>query len=88
MLFINIVTWEPKDNDEVLIGFLKWQYPEGINVIGEWSDLSSCRHVVVYDVENADTYAAAVLPWRHICKFDSFPVMKPIDLMRFLAKDT
>lgn len=88
MLFIDIITWEPKDSDEVLIRFLKWNYPEGIKVIGEWSDLSSCRHVVVYDVDNADDYAAGIFPWRHICKFDSFPVMKPIDLMRFLEKET
>ncbi|MBN2488260.1 MAG: hypothetical protein JXA98_04460 [Methanosarcinaceae archaeon] len=88
MMFIDIITWEQKDNDEVLLRFVKWEYPEGINVIGEWADLSSCRYVVVYDAENADAYAAGTLPWRYICKFDSFPVREPIDVMRFMAQYT
>jgi len=66
--------------------FMKWEYPEGIKVVGEWDDLSGCRHVVVYDAESADAYAACMFPWRDICKFDSFPAMAPDDLMKFMEQ--
>jgi hypothetical protein len=86
MLFVDIITWEPKDNDEVLKRFMKWEYPEGIKVVGEWSDLSSCRHIVVYDAKSADAYMACTYPWIGICRFDSFPAMAPDDIMKFMEK--
>ncbi|WP_406661860.1 DUF3303 family protein [Methanolobus sp. ZRKC3] len=86
MLFIDIVTWEPKDNDEVTNLFSNWEYPEGIKVIGEWIDLSNCRTVVVYDAENAEAYVAATFPWRDICYFDSFPVMESTELMKLMSE--
>ncbi|MCK5343165.1 MAG: DUF3303 family protein [Candidatus Heimdallarchaeota archaeon] len=84
ILFVDIITWDPKDVKEVVKRFEKWEYPEGIKVVGEWSDLSSCRHIVVYDVENSETYAEAMFPWRDICWFDSFPVMEPRESMKFV----
>jgi hypothetical protein len=86
MLFVDIITWEPKDNDEVLKRFMNWEYPEGIKVVGEWGDLSSCRHIVVYDAKSSEAYAAGMFPWRDICRFDSFPAMAPDDTMKFMEK--
>lgn len=86
MLFMDIVTWEPKDNDEVVTRFSNWDFPEGIKVISEWLDLSSCRYIAVYDVENAEAYAAGTFPWRDILYFDSFPVMESNDAMKFMAE--
>ncbi|WP_445474052.1 DUF3303 domain-containing protein [Methanococcoides methylutens] len=77
MLFMDIITWDPKDNAEVGNRFLNWKYPEGIKVISEWQDLSSCRSIIVYDAENSEAYAYATIPWMDICRFDSFPVMDP-----------
>ncbi|WMW23060.1 DUF3303 family protein [Methanolobus mangrovi] len=85
MLFMDIVTWEPKDTDEVLSRFEKWEYPQGIEVISEWDDLSSCRHIVVYDAKNSEAYLAATFPWRDICYFDSFPVMESNACIKCLA---
>ena len=86
MLFMDIITFEPKDKDEVLERFKDWEYPEGITVIGEWDDLSSCRHILLYDAENSEAYAAAMFPWLDICRFDSFPVMESSDVAKFMAE--
>ncbi|AKB85615.1 DUF3303 domain-containing protein [Methanococcoides methylutens] len=86
MLFIDIVSWEPKDQNEIMKRFENWEPPEGIEIIGQWIDLSNCRTVVVYDAEDAKAYAAATFPWRDICYFDSFPVMEASELMEFLSE--
>ena len=85
MLFMDIITWEPKDNAEMTKRYEKWEWPEGIKVIAEWIDLSSCRFVGVYDAENAEAYAAATFPWRDICWIDSFPVMEASEMMKFIS---
>ncbi|WP_135611615.1 DUF3303 domain-containing protein [Methanococcoides sp. AM1] len=86
MLFIDIVTWDPKDSKEVEERYSTWEFPEGIKVIGEWIDLSSCRTVLIYDAENAEAYAAATFPWRDIFYFDSFPVMEASEVMKFMTE--
>ncbi|WP_407356302.1 DUF3303 domain-containing protein [Methanolobus sp. WCC5] len=86
MLFMDIITWEPKDTAEVLNRFKSWKYPEGLKVISEWEDLSTCRHIVVYDAQNAEVYASSSFPWRDICYFDSFPVMESNACMKFMAE--
>ena len=86
MIFIDIVSWEPKDQNEVLERFSSWEYPEGIKVIGEWIDLTNCRSVLVSEAENDGVFAAAYLPWRDICYFDSFPAMESSEYMKFLSE--
>ena len=86
MLFMNIVTWDPKDNKEMERRYVEWNWPEGIDVISEWVDLSSCRFVGVYEVESAEAYAAVNLPWKDICWIDSFPVMRGRELIEFIAE--
>ncbi|MEL4304447.1 DUF3303 domain-containing protein [Methanococcoides sp. LMO-2] len=83
---MDIITWDPKDHNEMWKRFEKWEYPEGIKVIGEWSDLSSCRHIVLYEVEDAESYAEGMYPWLDICHFDSFPVMESGDVAKFMAE--
>lgn len=83
---MDIITWDSKDRDEVIERWEKWEYPKGNKIIGEWDDLSSCRHILLYDVENSEAYAAAMLPWLDICRFDSFPVMESSDTMKFLVE--
>ncbi|MEZ5336085.1 MAG: DUF3303 family protein [Methanolobus sp.] len=87
MLFMDIITWEPKDTPEMLRRFAKWEYPEGIKVISEWEDLTSCRHILIYDAESSEAYAAGTFPWRDICYFDSFPVMESEVCMKFMAEN-
>ncbi len=87
MLFMDIVTWEPKDTAEMMNRFSNWEYPEGLKVINEWEDLTSCRHIVLYEVESAEDFAAGTFPWRDICYFDSFPVMESNACMKFMIEN-
>ena len=85
MLFMDIITWEPQDTDEVISRYSKWEYPEGIRVISEWDDLSTCRHIVIYDAESSEAYITCNFPWRDICYFDSFPIMESGECMKCLS---
>ena len=83
MLFMDIITWDPKDNEEMNKRYKNWEYPEGIKVVNEWIDIANCRTIIVYDVENTEAYAASMFPWRDICYFDSFPVMDIKEAIKF-----
>lgn len=76
MRFMDIMTWDPKDNEEMEKRYLSWKYPRGYNVISEWSDVSSCRVFIIYDLENEEAYARATFPWRDISKLETIPIME------------
>ncbi len=86
MLFMDIITWEPKDNDEMTKRYSKWKWPEGVTVVSEWIDLSTCRYVGIYDIKNAEDYASSAFPWRDICRIDTFPVMEASEFMKFISE--
>lgn len=75
MRFMDIMTWEPKDNVEINERYMSWEYPKGYNVISEWIDVSSCRIFIIYDLDNEEAYARATFPWKDISKLETIPVM-------------
>ncbi|MEZ5334255.1 MAG: DUF3303 family protein [Methanolobus sp.] len=77
MIFMDIVTWDPKDNDTVHQRYEAWVVPEGYNIISEWFDLSSCRFFTIYELENEEAYARSAFPFRDITKLETIPVIKP-----------
>ncbi|WMW21752.1 DUF3303 family protein [Methanolobus mangrovi] len=77
MLFMDIMTWEPKDNEEMDKRYRSWEYPKGYNVISEWLDISSCRFFIVYELDNEEAYARATFPWKDISKLETIPIMTP-----------
>jgi len=83
---MDIMTWDKKDDMELGKRYAEWKYPEGYNVIAEWSDLSSCRVFVVYELENSEAYMAATFPWRDIINCETIPVMETQKSMEFFAK--
>lgn len=86
MLFMDIMTWDPKDDMEVSKRYMEWKYPKGYNVIADWSDLSSCRAFVVYELESAEAYMAATFPWRDIMNCETIPVMETQKAVEFGSK--
>ncbi len=86
MLFMDIMTWDPKDDMELSKRYMGWEYPKGYNVIAEWSDLSSCRVFVVYELENEEAYIAATFPWRDIMKCETIPVMETQKAVEIASK--
>ena len=63
MLLMDIITWEPEDSLKVAEFYSKYEYPNGIKVIDEWTDLTGYRTFVIYETDNEKTYAASVFPF-------------------------
>ncbi|WP_410509333.1 DUF3303 family protein [Methanosarcina hadiensis] len=76
MMLMDIITWEPKDAPKVAEIYANYEYPKGIKVIDEWTDLTGYRGFVIYEADDEKTYAASVLPLMGLCRFETFPVMK------------
>jgi hypothetical protein len=86
MLLMDIITWEPKDSLKVAELYSNYEYPKGIKVIDEWTDLTGYRTFVIYESEDEKTYATSVLPFIGLCKFETFPVMQLNRFMQLAQK--
>ncbi|MGB9938313.1 DUF3303 domain-containing protein [Methanosarcina sp.] len=86
MLLMDIITWEPKDSWKVAEFYANYEYPKGIKVIDEWTDLTGYRTFVIYESDDEKTYAASVLPFIGLCRFETFPVMKLDKFMQLAQK--
>jgi hypothetical protein len=86
MLFMDIMTWDKKDDREVVERYAGWKYPEGYNVVSVWTDLSSCRVFIIYDINNGEDYAAAAFPWRNLIDCETIPLMETPKAMEIYAK--
>lgn len=86
MLLMDIITWEPKDSLKVAEFYANYEYPKGIKVIDEWTDLTGYRTFVIYETDDEKTYAASVLPFIGLCRFETFPVMKLDKFMQMAQK--
>ena len=86
MLFMDIMTWDPKDDAEMTERYHSWKYPKGYNVIAEWSDMSSCRVFIVYELDSEEAYARATFPWRDISKLETIPVMDTKKVVEMVEK--
>ena len=63
MLLMDIITWEPKDSGKSRNLYANYEYPKGIKVIDEWTDLTGYRTFVIYESEDEKTYATSVFPF-------------------------
>lgn len=73
MLFMNICTWDPRDETEVRQRRERWHWPGEVNVIFEFVDLQGGRVINVLDTD-AKGLIATRLAWVDIVKFETFPV--------------
>lgn len=88
MLFMDVVTWEPKDSGKVADLYANYEYPKGMKVIDEWFDLTGYRFFIIYETDDEKTYATSVLPFMGFCKFETFPIMKADKYMQLAQKLT
>ena len=86
MLLMDIITWEPKDSLKVANFYANYEYPKGIKVIDEWTDLTGYRTFVIYETDDEKTYASSVLPFIGLCRFETFPIMKLDKFMQMAQK--
>jgi uncharacterized protein with GYD domain len=83
---MDIITWEPKDSWKVAELYSNYEYPKGIKVIDEWTDLTGYRTFVIYESDDEKTYAASVLSFMGLCRFETFPIMKLDKFMQLAQK--
>ena len=84
MLFMDVSTWEPSEQEKILEHFKRLTVPDGIDIINQWVDLSGNRFYILYEAENTEAYGAFNLPWLDICMIDSVPVMEAAEFMKLL----
>jgi hypothetical protein len=73
MYFMNICTWDPKDEKKVRERRKKWEWPDKVNVMFEFLDLQGCRVINVIDTDERGLIASRS-DWVDILKFETFPV--------------
>ena len=86
MLLMDIITWEPKDSLKVAELYANYEYPKGIKIIDEWTDLTGYRTFIIYETDDEKTYASSVFPFMGLCRFETFPVMKLDKFMQLAQK--
>ena len=93
MLVMNIMTWEPDKRDEVLKRTqMGVRVPEGVKMLGLWSDVSGCRAFFLIDAtDKAAVDPKAILegwwrPWGDLCKLERCWVIETEELMKLLPK--
>jgi hypothetical protein len=84
MYFMNICTWEPKDQEEIQRRTNKWKWPRGVKVLFEFTDLQGCRAINIVDTD-AKGLIVTRASWIDIVKFETFPVY-PIGESKALLK--
>lgn len=86
MLFLEIITWDPKDDMETGKRYMEWKPPEGYNILGAWNDVAACRAFFLFEADNAEAFAAAAFPWRDITRMETVQVMETKKFMEIVAK--
>ncbi len=90
MLFMAIFQYDPSDRDELIRQRIELDTRKlGVNIIGEWLDLSGQRVFCLFEAENETHLTAAVFPWSNMGVVDIIPVMemdKALKLYKKLAK--
>ena len=86
MLFMGILTWEPEKGDEITKRRAEWEYPEGVKVIGEWSDLAGDRVFSLSELDDPKVMLAAASAWTDVAKLEIVPVMETEEMLKLLPK--
>ena len=73
MYFMNICSWDPKDEKKVRERRNKWRWPNKVKVMFEFLDLQGCRVINVLDTDERGLIASRA-HWVDILKFETFPI--------------
>jgi len=87
MLFMGILTWEPEKRDEVIKRRAEWEYPEGVKVIGEWSDLAGDRVFSLAEIDDPKAMLAAASAWSDIANLEIVPLMETDEVLKLLEAE-
>ena len=75
MLFMSIYTWEPENRDEIIKRRVEKgsMVPEGVEIIGEWTDLGGSRGFTIY--ETPMPTIDWTLAWSDLMKIEVVPIV-------------
>jgi hypothetical protein len=87
MLYMAIYTYDPQERDEVIArrGEKGAIIPEGMKVIGEWSDMGGGRVFRLFEVADAKVAFAASYAWSDLGEIEIIPVMETEEVMRLIS---
>jgi hypothetical protein len=88
MLFMDIYTWEPGQRNELLKRRMEkgMGLPEGVKVLGEWTDLGGGRGFLLVESNDPKAAIAGTMAWSDLMKVEAVPVIVTSDLMKVAGK--
>ena len=88
MLFMDIYTWEPGQRNELLKRRMEkgMALPEGVKVLGEWTDLGGGRGFLLVESNDPKAAIAGTMAWSDLMKIEAVPVIVTADLMKAAKK--
>jgi hypothetical protein len=87
MLFMAIFTYAPEDRDQVIRRRLDSLGKEvGVEVKGEWFDISGHRVFRLFETEDEAHLAASIYNWTDLGVAEIFPVMETQKALKLLQK--
>jgi hypothetical protein len=76
MLFVSLLKMKAGTPQEAIARRAQWQYPQGINVIGEyWPDSADAAVVTIFEAEDNGPIFALVADWGDIFEIDVHPAV-------------
>jgi hypothetical protein len=77
VLFVALLTVRPGATlQERVARRLQWQYPEGINVVGEyWLETESPRLIVIMEVQSTAPFGQIRMDWGDMFEIEVFPAV-------------
>lgn len=86
MLFMAIFSYSPEDRNLVIERGLGAEKSAGINVIGEWFDISGHRVFRLFEAEDDTHLASSVFGWSDLGVAEVIPVMETEKALKLLKK--
>jgi hypothetical protein len=88
MLFVILLSARPRTTlQEGGARRLQWQYPEGLNVVGEyWPETEHPRVIAVVEAESTAPFAAVRMDWGDLFEIEVFPAVSAEQGMEMLRE--
>lgn len=89
MMFMTIATWEPEKTGDVAQRYAERGepvVPEGVKLLGYWSDLMGGRVFTLIEAEILDPRALIemIMPWGDLVKHEITPIMEVAEVMKVI----
>ncbi len=88
MLFVALLTVHPGSSfKEGGARRLQWQYPEGVNVVGEyWLETDSPRVIAIMETESMAPFGQIRMEWGDMFEIEVFPAVTAEEGMQMVRE--